>query len=153
MTKLSPLGMAVSARGISKKAHDGQLYGSRDYFQYHVHGVVKNVRRLVPRDQPLFYHAIATAWLHDVVEDTWVTLEYLTEAGMPPRVVHSVDCITKRKYESYSEYLERVHRDDAATLVKRADIAFNMSESIIEGHARRITKYATAARAISLGSA
>ena len=65
--------------------------------------------------------------LHDVVEDTAVTLTDLQQAGIPDRVVQAVDCLTKRDDEPATAYLSRVKANALATRVKRADIADNTS--------------------------
>jgi (p)ppGpp synthase/HD superfamily hydrolase len=65
--------------------------------------------------------------LHDVVEDTDVTLEDLTALGCPAEVLAAVDAISKRPGEAQGDYLARVMANPIALRVKRADIADNMS--------------------------
>jgi len=67
-----------------------------------------------------------TAVLHDVVEDTWVTLDLLRTMGFPSEVVEAVDAISRRKgQETYFEYIERCSRNEIAAKVKLADIDDN----------------------------
>ena len=67
-----------------------------------------------------------TAVLHDVVEDTWVTLDLLRTMGFPPGVVEAVDALSRRKgQETYGEYIERCSRNEIAAKVKLADIDDN----------------------------
>ena len=66
------------------------------------------------------------AIMHDVVEDTDVSLDFLRTLGFSDAVVHSVDCITKREDEKYHEYVERVASDEISKKVKIADIEDNM---------------------------
>lgn len=66
----------------------------------------------------------AIAWLHDVVEDTSVSLEDLQEL-FPVEVTEAVDAITKRPGESRLEYYARVRRNPRARRVKGADIDDN----------------------------
>lgn len=51
------------------------------------------------------------AVLHDIIEDTDVTFEYLRE-GMryPPEIIEAIDCLTKRpeEMEDYDAYIRRV---------------------------------------------
>ncbi|RZS31433.1 HD domain-containing protein [Herbihabitans rhizosphaerae] len=68
-----------------------------------------------------------TAVLHDVVEDTAVTLDDLAAAGCPPEVIAAVDAVSKRAGEVAEDYLARVAADPIALAVKRADIADNSS--------------------------
>jgi len=61
--------------------------------------------------------------LHDLVEQTDVTLERLKELGYPDRIVEAVDHLTWRKeQESYEQYIQRLKRDSLATTVKKEDI-------------------------------
>ena len=91
--------------------------------------------------------AIAAAWLHDVVEDTWVSLPCLAEAGFPTAVVTAVDAVSKRTGETSEEYAQRIVPDALAVLVKRADLADNASPARLgeldpETRARLAAKYA-----------
>jgi (p)ppGpp synthase/HD superfamily hydrolase len=61
--------------------------------------------------------------LHDLVEQTDVTIERLKELGYPDRIVKAVDHLTWRKeQESYEQYIQRLKRDSLATTVKKEDI-------------------------------
>lgn len=68
------------------------------------------------------------AVLHDVVEDTSVTLEHLLGRGIPGYMVDGVNAITKRKGEEYHLYLKRVSRSELASKVKIQDITHNLSD-------------------------
>lgn len=48
------------------------------------------------------------ALLHDIVEDTHITLGNLREKGFPEEIIDAVDAITKREGEKCDEYLQRV---------------------------------------------
>lgn len=67
------------------------------------------------------------AWLHDSVEDTDVTIEYLANAGLNEDELLAVDCLTKRKGESRECYLNRVMSNTRATIVKISDLKDNMN--------------------------
>jgi (p)ppGpp synthase/HD superfamily hydrolase len=69
------------------------------------------------------------AVLHDVVEDTDVTLADLAAEGFPPAVVRAVDALTKRKGEDYMDFVRRAGADPVARRVKLADLADNMDLS------------------------
>lgn len=66
------------------------------------------------------------AVLHDVVEDTTVTLDDLREAGYPPAVVEAVEHLTARSGETYEEFIRRAARNPIARRVKLADLEDNM---------------------------
>jgi (p)ppGpp synthase/HD superfamily hydrolase len=67
------------------------------------------------------------AVLHDVVEDTEWTLERLRAEGVPEAVLEAVECLTRRKDESYEEFIARVRKNRIAHEVKIADLEDNMN--------------------------
>ncbi len=71
------------------------------------------------------------AVLHDVVEDTDVTLEALTAEGFPAEVVEAVEVLTRRPGESRVEAAKRAACNVIARSVKLADNAENMDISRI----------------------
>lgn len=64
--------------------------------------------------------------LHDVVEDTEVTLDDLAAEGFSKAVVEAVDALTKRPGESRIEAAKRARKNLIARAVKLADNAENM---------------------------
>ena len=93
------------------------------------------------------------ALLHDVVEDTDMTLGDLRSKGMPDEVCRVVSLLTHERYQPYADYVRAIASDETARKVKLADIAHNMDESRIdpevmaddlEGVLRRRKKYAKA---------
>ncbi len=90
------------------------------------------------------------AVLHDLVEDTPVTLESLRAQGFPEEVVAAVDCLTRRKAtkESYAEFIERIRPNALASRVKLADLEDNMNvlrlPAMTDEDAARIVKYRAA---------
>lgn len=69
--------------------------------------------------------AAIVALLHDTVEDTWVTLEYL-ESYFPDDVIQAVDAITRLDGEVYRNYIKRVCQNDIARRVKKVDVEDNL---------------------------
>ena len=69
------------------------------------------------------------AVLHDVVEDTPVTLEDLAREGFPPEVLEAVDALTKRNGERRLDAAARAVRNPIARAVKLADLKDNMDLS------------------------
>jgi (p)ppGpp synthase/HD superfamily hydrolase len=71
------------------------------------------------------------ALLHDVVEDTPLTLDDLRALGYSDEVIELVDILTRRmpEGESHRQYLERIvaSRNPKALRVKLADVLDNMS--------------------------
>ncbi|AGY60018.1 bifunctional (p)ppGpp synthetase II/ guanosine-3',5'-bis pyrophosphate 3'-pyrophosphohydrolase [Gloeobacter kilaueensis JS1] len=85
------------------------------------------------------------AVLHDVVEDTQVSLEVLVEAGFSSPVVAAVDALTKRDGEEVEAYYQRVIANPVALRVKIADMHDNLDlfriESPTQKDADRIGRY------------
>lgn len=66
------------------------------------------------------------AVLHDVVEDTSITLEAIEAAGYPDAVIQALDALTHRETDSYDDYIERIKLNPIARRVKLADLEHNM---------------------------
>ncbi|WP_431102908.1 HD domain-containing protein [Roseateles noduli] len=71
------------------------------------------------------------AVLHDVVEDTSVTLERLAAEGFSAAVVAAVDALTKRQGETRLQAAVRAAANPIARVVKLADNAENLDISRI----------------------
>lgn len=66
------------------------------------------------------------AVLHDVVEDTAVTLEDLRAEGFKPEIVEAIQALTKTAGENRIAAAHRAAANPIARLVKLADVADNM---------------------------
>lgn len=90
--------------------------------------------------------------LHDVVEDTDITLEYLKEEGFPDEVLLALDTLTKRHNESYDKFIDRVLKNELACKVKLSDLSDNMDITRIENPSnkddQRLEKYRKATNKI-----
>ena len=71
------------------------------------------------------------ALLHDVVEDTDVTLEQLAEV-FPSEVVEAVRVLTHLENEPYLDYVARVKENPIAKAVKLADLQHNSDQTRME---------------------
>jgi (p)ppGpp synthase/HD superfamily hydrolase len=69
------------------------------------------------------------AVLHDVVEDTTISLTHLLDAGYPAGVVAALDALTRREDEAYEAYIERVAHNHVATRIKLVDLAENLANN------------------------
>ena len=68
---------------------------------------------------------ICAGVLHDVVEDTSMTLEELGQQ-FPARVVELVDRLSRRPGETYLAFIQRIADDKEAAIIKLADIDDNL---------------------------
>ena len=101
---------------IAKKAHLGQVdKAGEDYIKH-----PEKVASFVNSDEEK-----AVAYLHDVIEDTELTLEDLREYGFSEEVLEAVDVITKKKGQDYQTYLNSVKENKLARVVKLADLRHN----------------------------
>lgn len=119
---------------FSKEAHKGQMYGDKDYYQYHILGVCNEMIHGVIASNigmsPLY---TITALLHDVLEDTNTTVadikvllddvDYISMCN----VLWALDCLTKRSGESRTDNINRIIKSSCkiAMVVKYYDSLFN----------------------------
>lgn len=100
-------------------------------------------------------HAVMAGLLHDVVEDTPITLADLLAAGYPLEVVDAVDAVTRRAGESYMDMIRRAAAHPLGRLVKLADNRHNSSEERLAvldpGNAEFLRHRYARARAVLLG--
>ena len=93
------------------------------------------------------------AVLHDVIEDTDVTLDILRDKGFSDEVITVLECLTKRGGESYDDFITRVLKNEIACRVKLADLFDNMNLERISNPSEkdrdRIKKYEKAVSRIS----
>lgn len=101
---------------IAKRAYLGQVdKAGEDYIKH-----PEKVASFVETDEEK-----AVAYLHDVIEDTELTLEDLHEYEFSKEVIEAVDIITKKKGEDCRNYLNSVKKNKLARAVKLADLRHN----------------------------
>ena len=74
------------------------------------------------------------ALLHDVVEDTDITLQDLSDMGFPNEVIEVLTLLTHDVAEPYFDYVERIAKNPVAKQVKLADLAHNSDLSRFAGN-------------------
>lgn len=70
--------------------------------------------------------ATIVALLHDVIEDTSITLDDLRDKGYSDEIIVAIDALTRRTGETYSAYIERLSNNKLARRVKIADLRHNL---------------------------
>lgn len=133
--------LQAKALQIAEKAHTGQFdKGGKPYIQHPL-----AVAALVDTEDEKI-----VALLHDVVEDSAITLEDLSAAGFPVLIVEAVKAITKTPGLDYWEYLDSVKANPIARRVKMADLRHNMDLSrlstVTDKEMQRMEKYQKALR-------
>ena len=101
---------------IAQKAHAGQVdKAGKDYILHPM-----TVASYMDTDTEK-----TIAYLHDVLEDTDVTVDALRKI-FPNEIVDTLITLTHRKDESYFEYIQRVSKSKLAKKVKVADLLHNL---------------------------
>lgn len=109
-----------SARLLSKKAHSNQVdKAGVDYFTGHIQTVVNSVHT---------HKEKIVAYLHDIVEDTDVTIDRIYEE-FGEEIGEAVEAITKPRKLDYTKYIEQIKANELARVVKIADLKHNMDLS------------------------
>jgi (p)ppGpp synthase/HD superfamily hydrolase len=108
------------ARKIAAQAHAGQLDKAGQPYLTHPARVAYRVRMLGGSPE-----AEAAAWLHDVLEDTRISMRDLQVLGVPETVIEAVLSVTGRSHETYEEKVLRAKANPLGRLVKKADVADN----------------------------
>ena len=138
MKKDKMLGLAIS---IASMAHVEQFdKGGKPYILHPL-----EVMRMVKSKES---EVLQAAVLHDVLEDTDISLEILRDAGFSERVIAALDCLTHRDGEVYADYILRICDNRDAMLVKMADLKHNSDITRLKGVSEkdllRMKKYHTA---------
>ena len=107
---------------IAATAHAGQRDKAGQPYIFHPLRVMLRVNT---------EHEQMAAVLHDVVEDTSVTLDNLAQEGFPSEVLRAIAALTKLPGETRLEAAARAAADPVARKVKLADNAENMDLSRI----------------------
>lgn len=111
--------MTNAAMKLAYAAHHGQLdYNGIPYIFHPIH--------LAESMDDEF--SCCVALLHDVVEDTQVTLEEL-KAIFPPEVTDAVALMTHNDGSDYFDYVRRIKSNPIARKVKLADLSHNSDQS------------------------
>lgn len=106
----------IKAHEVAKKAQSGQIdKAGIDYIKH-----PETVASFVATDEEK-----AVAYLHDVIEDTSLTLLDLKKEGFSKNIIEAVDILTKKKGQDYQSYLNLVKKNELARVVKLADLRHN----------------------------
>ena len=71
---------------------------------------------------------IATALLHDVIEDTDITIDDLRKNNIPEEILTALTLLTHDKSKNYMEYIHEIKNNDIARQVKIEDLRHNLDE-------------------------
>lgn len=124
------------AISIALKAHKGQRDKGGNPYILHPIAVMN-------REETIEEKIVAV--LHDVIEDTEVTLEQLREQGFSEKIIKAIHLLMRSEKDSYEEFIEKTIENRISRNVKIADIKENMNFARIkeptESDYKRLEKY------------
>lgn len=126
---------------IATKAHEGQT--DKSGVPYILHPIRVSNRCRTDEER-------IVAILHDTIEDTDVTPDYLLSEGFPKSIVEAVLSVTRNENESYDDFILRSKLNPIGRQVKIHDLEDNMDitrlHSLSEKDLERLNKYLKAYR-------
>jgi (p)ppGpp synthase/HD superfamily hydrolase len=115
--------MTKKAMKIAYKAHEGQTDKSGVPYIFHSYHVAEQMDT---------EETVITALLHDVVEDTSLTLSSLAEEGFSGEVLEALALLTHDRNVPYMDYIHGLQHNDIALKVKIADLKHNSDISRLD---------------------
>ena len=107
--------LTCEAMKLAYRAHDGQVDKSGLPYIFHPFHLA---------EQMTDEYSVCVALLHDVVEDTSVTIEQL-EAIFPREITEAVALMTHPEDIPYFDYIEKIRTNPLARTDKLADLQHN----------------------------
>jgi (p)ppGpp synthase/HD superfamily hydrolase len=121
---------------IATEAHAGQVDKAGQPYILHPLRLMLKFQSEVER---------IVAIMHDVVEDSDITLDNLKSFGFSSEVVNAIDCLTKKTAECYDDFISRISSNELAIKIKIEDIKDNMDltrlNQIDQNDIARIERY------------
>jgi len=121
---------------IAAQAHSGQKQRNGDPYILHP---LRIMHQLNTESEKI------AAVLHDVIEDSDLTLSDLQNEGFSEDIIHIVDLLTHYEKDSYTEYIDRLKDHPVARKIKLIDLQDNMDiqrlNSINEKDFKRLERY------------
>jgi len=117
---------------IAYQAHNGQLR-KQSLVPYIVHPI-----RVASCFNDDTMKTIAI--LHDIVEDTDVTLKNLAKT-FPPIIIETIDSLSRREGEQHFDYIKRCRTNELAKQIKIIDIVDNLSDTLVICEESMVKRY------------
>lgn len=118
--------LTCKAMMTAYNAHHGQLDVNGVPYIFHPYHVAEQMKDEI---------TVCVALLHDVVEDTGVTMDELA-AEFPDEVIGALKLLTHEPGTDYYEYVKRICTNPVARAVKMGDMLHNMDETRIYDKSR-----------------
>ena len=120
------------AAGISSKFHFGQVDKAGKPYYEHPKRVAASIMAeynfdIINDECKIFALKCSTvAYLHDVLEDTKCTEDYLRSRGIPDDVIDGIKSVTRNDDESYGDFVKRAAQNPFGKIVKLHDLMDNL---------------------------
>lgn len=135
------MGTALEAAQLmAANAHQGQMYGENQPYTVHLERVVETLQRYGVTDENM----LVAGWLHDIVEDTDVTLNQVelmfgrTVSDLVGRVTNEEG---KNRKERHAKTYPKIKASDDALVLKLADRIANVEYSVEQGDKDKLKMY------------
>lgn len=129
------------AKDFALLRHEGQKYGLHDY-SYHLQDVVNTLLFFDYTDTTI----IASAWLHDTLEDTYTSQKELQDK-FGNEITYVVYCVTNAPGKNRKERIRRTYPkikdNDDALILKLADRISNIANCINDHNYSLLQMYKT----------
>jgi (p)ppGpp synthase/HD superfamily hydrolase len=122
--------LTCKAMKLAYDAHQGQTDKSGLPYIFHPFHLAEQMKDEV---------TVCIALLHDVVEDTDITIEEL-ETEFPEEVTEALKLLSHDKATDYFDYIIKIKESPAARVVKLADLRHNSDISRIRDKSIRISE-------------
>lgn len=116
---------------VALEAHEGQTRWDGTSYIHHPLAVHHMVNLFKDKHNEFYNSIRIVALLHDVLEDTKVTIDDLEKHGFPPNVLESIRILTKMGKPNYWAYIKYIINtgDSVAIVVKLFDMLHNLLET------------------------
>jgi len=131
--------LTKKAMKIAFEAHKNQVDKSGMPYIFHPFHIA---------EQMTDEYSVCVALLHDVIEDSDITIDQLTAEGFPERVISALRLLTHNDALPYMDYIGKIKSDPISVAVKLADLRHNSDlsrlETVDETALSRAEKYSAA---------
>ncbi len=131
--------MTKKAMKIAYNAHNGQMDKGGIPYIFHPYHLAEQMKT---------EETVITALLHDIIEDTPLTISWLREQGFSESVLEALTLLRHETDMPYMEYIQRLQNNKIACQVKLEDLKHNSDISRIDQmddrDRKRLKKYKAA---------
>lgn len=128
--------MTKKAMKIAYKAHNGQMDKGGIPYIFHPYHLAEQMKT---------EETVITALLHDIIEDTPLTISWLREQGFSESVLEALTLLRHEADMPYMEYIQKLQNNKIACQVKLEDLKHNSDisrmDQMDDRDRKRLKKY------------